>query len=75
MVQEVPSILDWSQRYHFASKLGLTSTAVTRSRIIRLMARTAYSAWLSSMTTSSPPFVPGPYSMKKLGNPGTVMPR
>src|SRR2546429_98017 len=31
MVQEVPSILDWSQRYHFASKLGLTSTAVTRS--------------------------------------------
>ena len=60
MVQDVPSIRDWSQRYHFASKLGLTSTAVTRSRIIRFIALTAYSAWLSSMRTSSPALVPGP---------------
>ena len=60
MVQEVPSILESSQRFHAASKLRFTSMAVTRLRIMRRTARTAYSAWLSSMITISPPFAPGP---------------
>src|SRR5262245_49552621 len=59
MVQDVSFMRDWSHRYHIASNAGLTSTAVTRSRIMRLIARTAYSAWLSSMSTSSPALVPG----------------
>jgi len=60
IVHEVPSIFDWSQRLHAASKRGLTSIAVTRWRRMRLTARTAYSAWLSSIITISPPLVPGP---------------
>ena len=40
--------------------LGRTSIAVTRSRRMRFIARTAYSDWLSSMVTISPPLVPGP---------------
>ena len=60
IVHDVRCILCWSQRFHHLSKMGRTSIAVTRSRCIRLIARTAYSDWLSSMVTISPPLVPGP---------------
>ena len=36
MVHDVPCILCWSQRFHHRSKTGRTSTAVTRSRRMRL---------------------------------------
>src|SRR5437773_861824 len=63
-------MFDWSQRNHRSSNRGFTSIAVTRLRTIRLTARAANSAWLSSMITMSPPLVPGPYSMKKFGKRG-----